>query len=298
MQHFRAIILLALATFSFASQAQEAADSTSQWTKTTSLGLSFSNVGLENWAGGGVSSVALGFVGQFKAVRETGASVWTNQFDLAYGLQKQQGNATFRKTDDQLILVSQYGRKLSEQWLLSAGLNFRTQMDLGYTYGTDANGEETRAVISKLLAPGYLTANLGLTYKKGQALLATISPITNKNTIVADDSLAALGAFGVEPGKKLRAEFGAGLTGTFAKKVMENVNFSTSLALFTNYETFGKFDVNWETLISMKINKYMNASFGTQLIYDEDVDVLRNDGTTGPAVQFKHVLNIGLGVTF
>jgi len=38
---------------------------------------------------------------------------------------------------------------------------------------------------------------------------AFLSPLTVKMTIVNDDILSAAGAFGVEPGKKFRAELGA-----------------------------------------------------------------------------------------
>ncbi len=283
-------------------EAPSEADSSSNWTKGGSLGLNFSNVGLENWAGGGVSSLALGFVGQFIATRETEASVWNNQIDLAYGLQKQDGNQTFRKTDDQFIFDSQYSYKVSKHFLISGQLNFRTQMDNGYNYALDAQGDEISTIISKLMSPGYLSLNVGMTYKykkeKKLNLTLTLSPLANKNTFVLDEDLSAVGAFGVEEGKKIRGEFGASFTGNVNVKVMENVNFNTALSLFTNYERLNTMDVNWETLLSMKVNKYLNATFGTQLIYDEDVDVERNDGTVGPAVQFKHVLNIGLGVSF
>ena len=107
------------------AQDEEAAKPDSLWDTSGSVALTFANVGLENWAGGGVSSVSLGFAGNFKATRESDKTVWSNQFDLAYGLLKQKDNETFRKTDDQLIILSQYGYKLSEKWLISSSLNFR-----------------------------------------------------------------------------------------------------------------------------------------------------------------------------
>ena len=62
-------------------QAQDKADSdsTSLWKRSGSAGLTFANVGLENWAGGGVSSVSVGFVGNYKATRESDKTVWSNQ---------------------------------------------------------------------------------------------------------------------------------------------------------------------------------------------------------------------------
>ena len=275
--------------------AQEEAESDStKWTRSGSVGLNFSNVGLENWTGGGVSSVSLGFVGQYKAVYESDKAVWDNQLDFAYGMVKLKGNETFRKTDDQLIFNSQYGRKLNKNWLLSASLNFRTQVAPAYEYTTDAAGNEVRSPrITNIFAPGYLNTNIGLTYKYEKMLTATISPLANKTTFVLDDAVDET-AFGLDAGDEVRAEFGWAFTSNFNKEVMENVNFTSSLGLFASYEEPFEIDVNWETLLAMKVNKYITASFGTQLIYDEDVQI---DGNNSK-VQFKHVLNIGVGLTF
>lgn len=75
---------------------------------------------------------------------------------------------------------------------------------------------------------------------------------------------------------------------------MENISFRSNLNMFTGYETFGDIDVNWETLLVMKVNQWFNATFGTQLIYDKDILVDTGDGVPTDAVQFKHVLNFGL----
>lgn len=275
------------------AQDREAAETDSLWNTSGSVALTFANVGLENWAGGGVSSVSLGFVGNYKATRESEKTVWSNQFDLAYGLLKQKGNRTFRKTDDQLIILSQYGYKLNENWLLSGTFNFRSQIAPGYVYSEDNLGNEVRTKISNFLAPGYLTVNTGITYKNKDVFTATLAPITLKNTFVLDDDIEET-QFGLDAGKDVRSEFGINLLATFKKEVMENVTFSSNLGLFASYSNLGAIDVNWETLLSMKVNKFINVTFGTQLIYDEDILI---DGKNS-LVQFKHALNVGLGYNF
>jgi hypothetical protein len=289
------IALLGLFSLSVNAQDKEAvSDSTKLWTKSGSVGLTFSNVGLENWTGGGVSSVSLGFVGNYKAVRETEVSVWDNQIDFAYGGIKQDGNETFRKTDDQLIINSQYGYKLNKKWSVSALVNFRTQVAPGYVYPSDT----TRTRTTNLLAPGYLNSNIGLTYRPNKEFTATISPLANKTTFVLDKAVDET-FFGLDEGDKVRGEFGYSIVSNYTKKVMENVNFTTNLVLFAEYENPTEIDVNWETLLSMKVNKYITTSFGTQLIYDEDVLITDEDGkTSNSKIQFKHVLNVGFGITF
>jgi hypothetical protein len=56
----------------------------------------------------------------------------------------------------------------------------------------------------------------------------------------------------------------------------------------------------------MKINKFLSANLATQMIYDNDIPVAveRTDATgvkvmgTGPRLQFKEVLSLGLSVKF
>lgn len=62
-------------------------------------------------------------------------------------------------------------------------------------------------------------------------------------------------------------------------------------------------DVNWQTWITFKINKYLQASLEWQLLYDYDVAVpkYQNDGITtynSRGVQFRQGLSLGLGYTF
>jgi len=85
----------------------------------------------------------------------------------------------------------------------------------------------------------------------------------------------------------------------FIKVIMENVSFNTKLELFSNYlEETENIDVNWETKIEMKINKFLSASIVTNLIYDHDIIIADKDGHIGPRTQFKEVLGIGFSYKF
>ena len=59
----------------------------------------------------------------------------------------------------------------------------------------------------------------------------------------------------------------------FKKDIFTNVTLASKLELFNNYtdkdkDNAKKIDVNWETGLLMKVNKFMTASILTQLIYD------------------------------
>ncbi|MEH0158061.1 DUF3078 domain-containing protein [Limibacter armeniacum] len=272
----------------------------SLWIHQGSFAANFSNVSLHNWAAGGQNSLSLGTVVSLSSSRESETTLWNNKLDFAYGLIRQ-GESAFRtrKTDDQLILASDYGYKINDRWSVLAGTQVRTQMDVGYEYFKEGTSdEEQRRKISAFMAPGYVMVNLTAQYKYKNLLSLAVSPVSNRITFVLDDDLAAAGAFGVTPGEKSRYELGVTLRKTLEFKVMENTTFKSDLNMFSSYKTLDKWVVNWGTLLMMKVNKYITTNFGTQLIYDPDVDVPKDDGTTGKGVQFKHVLNLGLALTY
>jgi hypothetical protein len=126
------------------------------------------------------------------------------------------------------------------------------------------------------------------------------TPVSGKFTFVLDDQLADVGAFGVDPGKKTRAEMGATVKSEFKTPVAKNVNLSTSLMLFSNYfHQPQNIDVNWDVAINMKINEYLSANLLTNLIYDHDILIpLDDQGNVGRRVQFKQLFGVGLNIKF
>jgi hypothetical protein len=270
---------------------------TSYWDKGAMININFSQVGLTNWAGGGNSSISIGALTNFRANYQRDKDAWDNRLDLAYGVLRQ-GDAVehFIKTDDNIILSSKYGRKIKENIFISAIVDFRTQFYQGLT---EVDGQQV--VISKFMAPGFLLANIGATYRYKKIFSATLSPLSSKTTFVNDDSLSSVGSYGVIAGERYRFQGGVNFTSSFAKNLMENVNLTTNLNLFAAYEKLSEIDVNWETALIFKVNKFITSSISTQLIYDEDIsskEIIINevtgDSRLAPGVQFKSVINVGL----
>jgi len=80
---------------------------------------------------------------------------------------------------------------------------------------------------------------------------------------------------------------------------MENVLLSLKLDLFSNYLDQPKnVDVNLELLFAFKINKFLQASISSTMLYDDNTTVpvkLDNgDYREGKGVQLRNVLGIGL----
>ena len=259
--------------------------------------LSFSQITLTNWAAGGENSIAgNGLVNMFADYRK-GSLIWNNSLDLGYGLQRREGE-TARKTDDRIDLFSKIGKQAAENWYYSGLLNFRTQMAPGYDYAGD---EEQQ--ISNFLSPAYILAALGMDYKPIPDFSLFMAPLTGKITIVGDDALAT--NYGLEAGENMRSEFGGYLRTLYRTDLTETITFQTKLDLFSNYlDSPQNIDVNWETLLMMRITQYISVSFMTHLIYDDDIMIgldTNDDGNidhSGPRVQFKQLLGVGFAYNF
>ena len=274
-------------------------DTLEGWKKGGSVFINTSQTSFTNWAAGGQNSLSINGLVNLFANYKKGKSSWDNSLDIGYGLLKQGKDADFIKTDDKIDLVSKYGYQAFGKWNYAALLNFRTQMTNGYSYPNDS------VAISKLLAPGYILVAAGLDYKPSDMFSAFVAPLTGKITLVNDQSLADSGAFGVEPGNRSRAELGGYVRLLFQKDILKNVSFGTKIDLFSNYlNNPQNIDINWETLLTLKANKFLSASLATHLIYDDDITIdvdTDDDGVAdrrGPRTQFKEVLSIGLTLKF
>ncbi len=266
--------------------------------------LNFSQTYLSNWAAGGQNSLAgTTFASMFSRYKKERNS-WENTLDLAYGLLSQDDRSPI-KTDDRIDFTSKYGYQSSNPKLYySALFNFRTQFAPGFNI---ADGVEIGDPISDFMAPAFSIFSLGIDYKPNERFSAMVSPITAKATFVNIDRLAP--EYGLDPGENARYEFGAFVKVAYTVDVVENVNWQTRIDLFSNYfENPQNVDVNWENLITMKINEWLSASIITQLIYDDDIIIGMQDAVIvndvvvtpaisgGPRTQFKEVFSLGLSL--
>jgi hypothetical protein len=279
--------------------AQEKADTTF-WKKTGDFTLSFNQVSFSNWAAGGKNSVSGVSLFNYMFNYQKERTSWDNSLNLGYGLLKE-SDRDLTKSEDKMEFNSKVGYKLSEKgkWYYSGLFNFRSQFANGYKYPNVVNK------ISALFAPAYVSLALGADYKPHDKFSLFLSPLGSKFTIVADDDLSAAGAFGVEKGKKFRAEMGGTLKSELKFPIVTNVDVVTGLSLFSNYlKSPQNIDVNWDFRLNMKINKFLSANLITNMIYDDDIYVAvdRNeDGIfegKGRRVQLKQLFGAGFSLKF
>jgi hypothetical protein len=312
-------ILFVIASGTMLTSFAQTADTTvktKHWSRGGLTALNFTQSSFTNWAAGGENALSAAALTTFFANYKKEDWTWDTNLDMAYGLLKS-GNTKVRKNEDKIDLNTKVGRyAFYQHWYYTALLNFKSQFDNGYNLPDDST------IVSHFLAPAYIIASIGLDYKtKDNSFSFYISPITSKTTIVNDQRLANLGAFGVEPakydtvngayvivkeGELIRSEFGGYVKITFKKDIMKNVNLATKLELFSNYlKNPQNIDLNWEVLIGMKVNKLITVNLSTQMIYDHDIPVpverkvngVKVSGT-GPRLQFKEVLAVGISYKF
>jgi hypothetical protein len=274
-------------------------DTTLGWKKGAIINVGLAQVSLTNWIAGGQSSIATNALVSLFAHNRLKKGLWENQLDMGYGILKQGQVNGVRKTDDRIELVSKYGQKINKTWYYAALANFKTQFTDGFNY------PDVSSPISRLMAPGYMLVALGIEHRPSDKFNMFLAPLTSKNTFVLDETLSNAGSFGVAPGEKFRTEFGGYLRMNYKTKLMENVGLQTRIDLFSNYlNNPQNVDVNWETLIDLKVNKYISATIGTHIIYDDDIMIAVDrdkDGIfdgVGPRIQFKQLLNVGFSYKF
>jgi hypothetical protein len=223
---------------------------------------------------------------------------WNNYLELGYGLTKI-GDVEFRKSDDRIIFVSQAGIAAGQTMNHSLLVDFRTQFTDGRNYiGVFDSVSGTFPLTSTFLAPAFLTTALGMEIKPTSSLSILIAPLTGRTTIIANRLLSEQGAFNVTKGHTIKAFLGALLNAHFNDQIFENVTLNSRLNVFSPFSSPDLMVVNWENLLSMKVNSFIKVTLSLDVFYDHRININRKDGTIGPSTQLKNTFGVGFGYTF
>jgi len=294
--------------------AQDNIDTLTNWNKGGFFSVNFNQLSLTNWARGGESSYSTtGLLNYFFNYTDDEIK-WDNTLDLGYGLINNEDSG-IRKNEDKIDYISSLGYRVVDEkdFYYSALLNFKTQFDKGYNYPNDS------LVISNMFAPAFLIVGLGMEYKYENIISVIASPITGRLIFINDKNIANTGLYGnlveirdstgiiIQETETLVMNLGFQVTTQFRYEVFENVNLISRLDLFNNYtdrrvENRKNIDINSETTIVMKINKFLAANIFLQFIYDDDTKVpiyesingLKTKVGDGKRLQVKQVLGVGI----
>ena len=291
------ILALSLAIVSFAQD-----ELPQGWSHKGNFGINFGQSSYTNWAAGGQNAINWQGILNYETHYLKGDFKWDNTLNTALGYSYFDFKKKPIKTDDKIEFTSLATLKATEHLNYGAELAFRSQFAYGFDYTKDST-----QYISKFLAPAYISLGLGVEWVPNPHFSLYFSPITGRVTIVNDDYLASIGAFGVnELDKndtithakfdKIRYEFGARAVAKFQYPLAKNIDFNSKLELFSNYLKDPQYiDVDWQNMLVMKVNDWLNCNLSTHLIYDRDVPFYDEAGVKieGSKVQFKEVLAVG-----
>ena len=256
------LILLAVMSTGIYAQTDDKGYKEGAWVLNGVTGLNLSQTAMTNWSAGGENALSGNAYLNGSLTHKNGNWLWVTNLILDYGLSKTKSQG-MRKTTDKIGLSTQLGYSTNNVWYYTLMGDLNTQFAKGYNYPDKTH------YISNFFAPAYSNISLGMEYRPKSNYSVFLSPVSAKMTFVEDDYLSEIGAFGVDPGDRFKIECGAYLKGRAEMPLMENVSMITTADFFTPYSSqFGNVDVNWDVLISMKINKFLSATINTTLKYD------------------------------
>lgn len=272
-------------------------DSLSSWKKKLVFNFNVNQAAFStNWKAGGINSIGLNSLFNYKANYAKNKDSWDNEIDVIFGFVNNKGQG-YRKTIDRIFLDTKYGYKLSDKWDLFTSLNFLSQFTKGYKFEEDAAaGVERKLLISDFLAPAFITSAWGVEYHPTDYFKLRMSPFAPRVTIVREPTrfTQTVGPepYGVDSTKTTRFEWLAfQLMAEFNKDIATNMNLKWRYVMFANYETLKMktIDHRLDVTLSAKVNKFINVGLGGILIYDYDQD-------TG--VQLSQAFTIGFAYSF
>ncbi|MEI7485143.1 MAG: DUF3078 domain-containing protein [Ignavibacteriota bacterium] len=272
------IVILILLTLIVSANmyAQPTADTTFKmgWTPKGSVSINLSQISFDNWTQGGENSLAFSSIGNFDAFYRSKEWFLANRLKLAYGRSKSSNR--YFTTDNELrlenVLIRNFGWKINPYF----SNEIRTGLANGFDYKVSPEQQ-----ITAFFDPGYITQSLGFIYARkvfntrlGVGLQETF---TNRFNFYSDDAKT----LEVE---KFKIETGVESVSEANFEFMKNMNYTGRLRLFSRFNTLDVWDVNWDNIITAKINDYFNVNFNFNFIYQQDQSV---------KAQYKEALQLG-----
>ena len=273
------IALLSAALLGITASAQETDSLQTQknWSITGQNSLTLNQAAFSNWVGGGANNVGWIAGSNYNLTYEKDKNLWENFIILGYGQNNTKGIGT-RKTQDIINLSTNYGRKISKSWYASGGVSVQSQFAPGYDYnnstkilGTKTDNDGNR-LISNFMAPGYIMAGVGFTYKPSNDLTVTLRPANARWTVVMDKSLQRAGNFGLKnDGDSSLFQFGFSASAVYKVQLMDNITLLNSASVFSNYlDHPERLVLGYNGALNMKINKYISTILTLDLVYDHN----------------------------
>lgn len=277
------ILIITTASSTFAQDTVSVPDTLRGWDTSWQLGLNGSQASYSNWSQGGVNNIAATGSTTFTSVYKKDRFSYGFLANARFGKTKIE-NEGIRKIDDRLFILNRFLYDLGEDesdFKLYANIRFRTQFDKGFNYGA-----EPKELISKFLAPAYLSQDAGLAYIPSP-MFSFEAGLGLQQTIVIDSDLSA--KYGLSDGDSFSIEPGITLGSTFNAAIAENLQLSSSINTFTNFgKPLKSTDIWFSNKLVASINRYLNTTFSLDFVYNDDFS---------DEIQVAQVLSVGVSFT-
>ncbi|MDB5106799.1 MAG: hypothetical protein JWP91_4488 [Fibrobacteres bacterium] len=226
--------------------------------------LNLSQAYYDKWAKGGTDAFAYewNLKGSMDLIQEQ--YTWETKAEAIYGRTKL-GSLASRKSSDQFDFETVYTRLLKIHVNPFASASAQSQFFPGYSYDATAN---TRTKISDYFNPAYFMETVGL----------GVEPIKNLKERLGATMKQTVGSYGfqekgVRTGEDFKQEYGVSSTTEYERALMENILAATRLDVFVNFKGVENIDGRWANKITAKVNKWVNANFEYELLYDSDLSL-------------------------
>ena len=241
----------------------------------------FNQSSFSNWSSGGENTIAGNFNVNYDFNYKKENVNWDSRLITGYGL-SHLSEKGYRKTDDRFELNTLLGVKTTKYWFFSFIGNFKTQYTKGFNYKN-----EPKTLVSEFLSPAYLTFGPGMLWKKSDKLHFNIAPATARYTFVND---FFSGKFGVDEGKNTAFSLGFNFSGYYKFGLMTNIEMENVLTAYSDYlANVGNIDLDYQTNIRFKVNKYVKMQMTFHTIIDDNAS---------SRIQFRQLFGLGVNYSF
>ncbi|MGY4383423.1 hypothetical protein ACVWYN_000442 [Pedobacter sp. UYP24] len=271
------------------------------WRTSTQIGIDVNQGAFsKNWKAGGVNSLALGGLINYRAAYSKESYSYTSELRLEYGKIKNKDQLQ-KKTRDRIYWDNKANFQFSKSWYFYGSVTLETQFDRGYAYFKDKDNAEQQSLISKFMAPGYLTESIGFEYRPVPYFSTRIGTGTAKQTFLLDTAVINPkfngGNFGLRrrqgarPPQTFRNELAFQVTSELRdKQILKNVFLYARYNMFIPYDRkLEHIDHRLDMTLRSRINKFMEVKINAVALFDKDSD---------PEVQASQNLSLGFGFTF
>lgn len=256
---------------------------TGPWYTGGTENLQLSQTHLSNWTKGGENSISIQSDLILKANYTKDKVEWENHIRHKLGIVSSETDAAQISTD-QIEFFNKYGIKASQKWYYSLVSNFKSQLFNAYA------SNEKEEVVSTFLSPAYITFSLGMDYKPNENFTLLLSPLSIRFTYVNDTVKVDQTRYQVDADKKSSFHKGLAVLNTYKWEISTELQLTSNLDAFIGYETKQEFyQVDWELIFDMRINRYLSTRINTQFRY------FTNESNN---LQFREYFAVGFNYDF